>query len=368
MARWIEKPVVSSSTGVELRKILCVAIDTPAGVYEVWAEIGRHRADLGDGPARDLWIAVLKEIEDGPDASETMERLIRTVQGRVKAVRGRLDAVLAAEVAASTREADVYSAFVVGGGSRRRPVLDRAALRQGVRRIASDDYSVLNIVGEPGSGKSYSEHFLRHVAEAPEPGCQLLQLDVEREWPVQTVTEVGCQEFARALAQTVGLDTVFDVDPLTEITRVSRELARMFACRLREKGNGHHGQSPVRRWIFIDGLDRPVVRDDVLSFVGHLAYDAEIGQLGGTRLILTGHPGAFAPRVLDGLIEETIAPITTEHLRAFFGAVAARAGSPIETEDLERLAEEALQRAPLTNLSGLADAAKNVAVARFGSL
>src|SRR6201999_3642683 len=91
-------------------------------------------------------------------------------------------------------------------------------------------------------------------------------------------------------------------DLLTDHTRTARELATAFV-------GWYHNVGGVARWIFIDGLDRDDVHPGVHEFIGFLAGEVVDNQLANTRLIVTGHPGNFAPNVADLMLEERLDPM-----------------------------------------------------------
>jgi hypothetical protein len=354
MARWINAPDWSDATARMLHDALAEAAYHSTELEQIWTAIGMDPASIAWGaPARVLWPAMTKDAH----AASKLEALIVEVKQRRAAVADRLDAILAAEVVTSNWyfSTDQFMSRLVGPGSSR-ALLNRSSLSSGLREIAREGFPVFAIRGEPGSGKSHSRYLIQHVTNDPSLKCRMILLDVAEEWP----GGVDAKEFVRVLAQKVGIFTAFEVDENTEATRISRELANAFVARLGDRPE-------IIRWIFIDGLDRPGVHADVHAVVGHLAKEAESGQLGRTHLIVTGHPGDFAPSVLDVLVEEEIDEISRPHIELFFKEVAAHIDSPLTLQERTELVDRVLERAPLDDLRGLGRAASQVAREWFGA-
>jgi hypothetical protein len=126
-------------------------------------------------------------------------------------------------------------------------------------------------------------------------------------------------------------------------------------------------QLPVKnRWIFLDSLDRPHVQGDLHAAVGYLAGEIEKGQLGPTRLIVTGHHGDFPPEVLDLLREENIVDIADPEVRAFFREVAQDIGRAVEESELDNLVASVRVRAASGSLHALGKSVSEVAHEYFG--
>ena len=153
--------------------------------------------------------------------------------------------------------------------------------------------------------------------------------------------------------QFLGLASVFDVDPFTEITPAGSRDGDLVRRPVPPA-------TPACRWYFLDSLDRQHVQPDLHAAVGELAREIEAGQLGSTRLIVTGYPvDFFPPAVLDVLEEETISEIAAPEVRAFFQNVARDVGRQVSHAQLDDLVSQVT-----VNAVGLATMGKSAMVAR----
>ncbi len=357
--KWIDQPNWSDDTGRELHDALKTAFWRSDDLERIWIQIALDPAtQTWNEPAAGLWWALMQDAH----AAGKLEALIAEVQKRDPAIAPRLDAVLTAQVRAESWYAcnDHFTARLVGRGNRR-SLINRRRLVSGLKQLAHDDYVVFNIQGKPGSGKSHSRLLVQHVLKTPGLNSSLTMLDIAEEWPDKPgASDIDAYAFVRVLAQKVNMGTTFTVDLAhTQPERVSRDLANIFAARYASVPN-------PARWIFIDGLDRPRVLPDVHVLVSHLAFAAESGGLGETRLITTGHPGDFANSVLDVLVEEEIAEIDEDDLEGFFEEVGRQVGSPLANGEGRVLAAKVLAGASLHDLPALDRAASAEARLRFG--
>jgi hypothetical protein len=359
MARWILDPDFSDVTGQELRQVLAEAVGRPDELQELWESVGLVLADVAWlGTARVIWLAMLREAH----ARGRLEALVRLVADRKPGAAARLHAVLTAEVRDGPwyHGSDPYAPRLLGRGGRR-GLIDRSSLSQRLRQVAEQDYLVLSIRGDAGTGRSHSRQLVDHVARRPHrAACSVVPLDVRIEWPPDTYhAAVDAHEFARVLAQKLDMDPIFRTDVHTEASRISHDLADQFVARFERLDAGN-------RWVFVDGLDRPGVLDDVHAFVGHLAVAAEQNRLGETRLIVTGHRGEFAPDVIRNVyLEERIDRIDRSHVERFFADIADHLGKPLREGEPAALADRVLGRAALEDLQELERVAVEVARDRF---
>ena len=144
------------------------------------------------------------------------------------------------------------------------------------------------------------------------------------------------------------------VDLFTEESRKALKTVAQFV-------GAYRHLPPSKRWIFLDSLDRPRVQPDLHTAVGHLARQIAVGQLGSTRLIVTGHPEDFPPEVLEDLQEEDISDIGIPEVRAFFKDVAADIGHVVGDNEVDDLVSRVAYHAGAGGLSAIARAASAVA-------
>ncbi|OXM55759.1 hypothetical protein [Amycolatopsis alba] len=352
MVRWILFPDWGDNTARLLHDTLNKAFYLREDLIELYCGAGLppHEIDWNQ-PAAQLWPTITRDTAD----AGRLENLILLVRHRCPAVAPDLDVVLSAH----NTDISWYSArerhlsLLLGPGCQR-ALLDRRELRAHLVDLVKRQFPVLTITGEPGSGKSYSRHLIQHMAGDPVLDCEFKIINVEDDF----YDHVGATDFMTTLAARLGLPTRFDVDEHTEQARTVRELVDLFV--------GRFTTLPGRlRWIFIDGLDRPQVAPGVHMVVAQLAKEVEAGQLPDTRLIVTGHPGDFAPAVLEVLRHEELTGVTTSHLHGFFRGLAEHVGKPLSDEALEDLVDQVLAEAALDDLQVLGRAACRAAHLHF---
>lgn len=352
--RWIMTPDWSDATADRLHALLRQAIYHSEDIEPVCREIGMDPSGFcWRDPARLLWPAVTR---DAADAGQ-LDSLIRKVRERRPALAAEFDAILNAELPSHSWYycADPFKSRLVGPGNRM-AVLDRDGLRAGLVALALQDYPVLAIQGPAGSGRSYTKRILQHVATHAAHRWKLVIIDAEEHLP----DPAHAGDLFRALAAKLHLPFTVNADELTEDTAKARETVNAFV------GTFSHCLPRARRWIFLDSLDRQRVQPDLHAAVGHLARDIADGQLDDTRLILTGHPGDFAPDVLDVLRREEIAEITEPQVRAFFRSIALDIDRTLEPGDLVQLVADVSAGAGGGGLRELGQAASDVAHRFFG--
>lgn len=352
--RWIKAPDWSDPIADRLHALLRTAIYHSEEIEQICREIRLDPSDRYWGESgRSLWPGVTR---DAADIGE-LENLVRKVRERRPALAAGFDAVLNAELPSESWYscADPFKSKLVGPGNRR-AVLDRDGLRTGLIAIARQDYPVLAIHGPAGSGRSYSKRILQHAAAHATHRWELVIVDAEEHLP----NPAHAGDLLRALAAKLHLPFTVDVDELTEDTAKARETVNSFV------GAFSRCLPKAQRWIFLDSLDRQRVKPDLHAAVGHLAWEIVDGQLNDTRLIVTGHPGDFAPDVLDVLRREEITHIAEQQIRAFFRGIAHDIDRTLESDDLAKLVADVSAEARGGGLRELGRAASDVAHRYFG--
>ncbi len=352
--RWIMAPDWSDPVARRLHELLREAIYRSDDIEQICQEIGLDPSRLywGD-PANKLWPAVTHDAAD----TGRLEILVLKVRERRPALTAEFDAILRAELPSESwyHCADPFKSKLVGPGNSM-AVLDRDGLRAGLVAIAMQGYPILAIHGPAGSGRSYSKRILQHVAMQAAHRCELVIVDAEEHLP----NPAHAGHLLWALAAMLHLPFTADVDELTENTAKARDAVTAFV------GAFSRCLPKARRWIFLDSLDRQRVQPDLHAAVGHLAWDIANGALEDTRLIVTGHPGDFAPDVLDVLRREEITPIADQQVRAFFRGIAKDIDRTLESGDLVKLIADVDAEARGGGLRDLGRAASNVAHRYFG--
>jgi hypothetical protein len=361
VTRWVDQPDWSDEVARRLHTALQEAYYRIEDLQQVWIEAGMNPADVvWTDSASNLWRALARDAHAA--GGDRLEAMIISVRTRKPALASRLDAILEAEIESDTwySTTDHFAARLLGPGSHQ-ALVNRGRLVRGLRRVALDSYPVFNIRGRPGSGKSHSRLLMAHVCSSPALKGRMVIVDVAYEWPDGPgAGAVSALDFVRVLAQKFGMDAGFTVDVNTHADRISRDLANVFVAR-------YAGVRNPADWIFIDGLDRPGILPEVHTLVSHLALAAEGGELLKTRLIVTGHPGDFASRVLDVLVEEEIDQIDEADVASFFTEIGKHVGKHVDPTEAKALAQKVLVKAPLGDLRALGRAASDEAHRRFGA-
>nr|WP_042180577.1 hypothetical protein [Kibdelosporangium sp. MJ126-NF4]CEL14460.1 hypothetical protein [Kibdelosporangium sp. MJ126-NF4]CTQ88825.1 hypothetical protein [Kibdelosporangium sp. MJ126-NF4] len=351
--KWIHGPNWGDGTARLLHDTLGAAFHHAPEIEEICQAVGLPPKDYAWGQsAALLWPSITRDsFEAG-----CLEVLVEQVKARKPAVAPALDRVLGAHVMAANWYSvpERHLSLLLGPGCAR-ALLDRAELREHLVDMVLRSYPVLAITGEPGTGKSYSRHLIQHMAGDPALDCEFKIIDLEDD----VYDHVDMTTFMTMLCTRLGLAARFDVDTNTEQTRTARELVDIFV--------GRFAALPPRlRWLFVDGLDRPHVPSGVHVVVAQLAREVEAGQLGETRLIVTGHPGDFAPSVLEVLRHEQLSGLTEAHVRAFFNGLAQHVGTSISDDQVSELVRTVVADAvDLADLKLVGSAASRAAHAHF---
>lgn len=351
--RWIHCPDWADGTARLLHDTLGDAFHDAPDLKDLCQTMGLRPQDYSwTQSAALLWPSITRDCHD----AGCLEALIAEVKVRRPAVAPALDKVLGAHVHTANwySVAERHLSLLLGPGCAR-ALLDRGELRAHLVDMALRQYPVLAITGEPGTGKSYSRHLIQHMAGDPALDCDFKIIDLEDD----VYDHVDMTAFMTMLCRRLDLPHRFDVDTNTEQTRTARELVDVFV--------GRFAALPSRlRWLFVDGLDRPHVPTGVHLVVAQLAREVEAGQLGDTRLIVTGHPGDFAPSVLEVLRHERLSGLTEAHVRGFFDGLARHVGRAITDEQLTGLVGQVLaDAADLADLRLVGSAASRAAHAHF---
>ena len=354
MTRWVDQPDWTDAIAAGLIRDLSNAVYHESDMLDLWVSAGMEAGVFPNVPtARTGWNAMLRDAEN----AERLETLLRKAVAFRPALEPYVDPAFAQVITVHWYICtNPYKRRMFGPGSKQ-ALIDRKALSDNLEAIVLHNYPVCSIRGKSGTGKSYSRHLIQSLAE--ETDIQSLPIGVDI---ADTFKDglVDAKKFASWLADRLGMNPTFDVDENTHETSIADALATKFLARFADL--------PVRkRWIFIDGLDRPGVTDGVHVFVARLALAAARGELQGARLFITGHRGDFHTDVMNALCEEDIESIDRRHLVSFFNDIATHIGEALGDDEAGKLANQVLTRAPLTDLGQLGLAASKVAREHFGA-
>jgi hypothetical protein len=226
------------------------------------------------------------------------------------------------------RSADPYRARLVGPYSQY-AVFNRFDLRSYCENM-TQGMPALFILGESQTGKSHSWYYVQHIANAE--GHMAVLVDIEDTWGSTECTATKLMEFITdQLGITLNLTATDDVQPDT--------WPKLLVGRLVFKLSGLPDNGP-RRWVVIDGVNRPNVTSDAIGLVEALAKAAEKGRLKNLQLIITGYNGELIANPLPGTGIEHIQPIDRPEVERFFTDVSGDYGRKVDKVFLSSLMEK----------------------------
>jgi AAA ATPase domain len=195
--------------------------------------------------------------------------------------------------------ADPVETIWLPGG---RPFVDRASLRSAVRELLDPDgRRVLVVNGPPGSGKSYTVRFIRHIADRTGT-FETLHIDLAYSpslRPTQVATEI-----------TVAMGLLpIEVDVTSQPDTQVRLLTSSLKSRVWNAGNWW--------WVF-DNCSSPGLPADTRNLIYALANAAE-QDLDNLRLILLGFEQTLGPGLDPLALREQLTQIGEPDIRQWFG-------------------------------------------------
>ena len=209
------------------------------------------------------------------------------------------------------------------GPMARRAVFNRVDLRRLCAELIVG-LPVAFIAGERYSGRSHSWWLIQHVAHTV--GFVPLHLDIARENPA---IEYNAARLIADIADQLG---IADFDATIRDTAQRSTSPRILTNRLIGRLPSDHR----RRWLFIDGLDRPNVESDAVELAERLAEAAANARLLPLQLIIAGYAGSL----LDDSALERIQPIGRPEVESFFRDVADHLGANVTEDGMQRLLSE----------------------------
>lgn len=237
---------------------------------------------------------------------------------------------------------DPFTCGFVGPGAGR-ALIDRVGLRGGLHDLAVDGYRVLVVYGPSGSGKTHSWRLIDHLRQAGQlTGHKCVRVSTHK-WGNAEVTG---EMVAQTLADRLGLEVRLTGSGELEDARARKILDLM---------TGKYPADGITRWIVLDGLDRPRVRDSARDVGRDLITMVADGELENTRLVITGFDAGWIGD--SGSVRfETIPAIDAALVRAFLADTAARLGHTVGAPQLDAYAAEVLGGDPPRTLAEIEDA------------
>lgn len=215
---------------------------------------------------------------------------------RVRAMLERAERAFAEEETRRAAAGDPYQVSMLAG---REVFLDRVVLREALRTLAEDPVKlVLQVTGEPATGKSYSYQFISHLSDAVQFTPALVTLD-------ETAT------------------------PLDVVRMLSLQIAPMEAPPPleddRNKWNGYAALWLVTRaaargglwWFVLDGLNHLPATSEVHDFVHDLALAILNYKQSQIRLVLLGFRGQLPIDLRKRYLAEEVHPLSEPDVREF---------------------------------------------------
>jgi hypothetical protein len=281
-------------------------------------------------PAELAWLAAVPDAARQRRLGLLLQRVADAEPAFLPELHRRMAPLVATPFAAGAwyHYADPLRCRFVGPGARR-AVVDRNGLRQALQALASDDFRVLLVTGEPRSGKSHTWVLVDHLRSA---GSLLGSHRFARVTTHHWSGDVHGQDLARSLIAKLALDVVVQPANEADETMVRKLLDGMV---------GLYPADGVTRWIVLDGLDRANVQGAAHDFARTLVDLVNAGELPDTRLIVTG----LDPLGLDagyGLQYERIPAIDEALVRSFVLDVAAHLARDVDAAEVDALVAEVL--------------------------
>jgi hypothetical protein len=226
---------------------------------------------------------------------------------------------------------DPFACGFVGPGAGR-AVIDRQELRQRLQDLLAEEYRVLIVTGQPGTGKTHSWQLIDHLQQA---AAMMASHRFVRVPTHDMRGEVSGKDLALKLALKLGMRLGLDIGPDVRDAQVSDS-------DILDTIVGHYPHDGVTRWIVLDGLDRPLVKECARDAARYLIALVSDGELPKTRLIITGFdtlgfavPGSYQV--------ERIPPIDETLVSTFLATVASHLGCRTSPEELAALAAEVVE-------------------------
>lgn len=319
-----------------VRQAVATAYDLDSLEQDLYG-IGRQLSDLSPADTLpNVAYRVLRAAENEGWLADLLEMLRASRFPAVREIATRMlaDATVAATGAARTppagggATADPYRSHLVG----ELLFIDRTPLRAHVKDLLSDTPSrVLVVTGARPCGKSYTWHYVQHLAgHLADITPVLVDLGewVEPSRPMELMTSIALQ--LRLPPPTV--------DEHAQSAAQVQSLRDWLVGQLLDREG---------RWLFVfDSLDHVAQREETLQLIEYLAGAAIRRRLTGLRVVLLGYADRLPIDPLESVLTEEIGDIGEPELREFFQTLALGAQLTLTDQALDHAVRGVLDLLP----------------------
>lgn len=198
------------------------------------------------------------------------------------------------------------------------PFIDRSPLRANLKQmLTGQSRRTLLVMGESGSGKTYTRQFLHYLGEHGGPKCvKVIDMSIRAGAPIDV------RELVSLVASTVVDKESPTFDPTAQAETIVSRFVPWLADEVRGMGQ------PV--WLVLDGFTPTTATGGALQLVDAIARAAANRDLGPLRVVVLGYSGNPASAGLA--LPEQIGRPTRDDVKAFFRR-AALALQEVEPDD-----------------------------------
>jgi hypothetical protein len=198
------------------------------------------------------------------------------------------------------------------------PFIDRSPLRTNLKQmLTGQSRRALLVMGESGTGKTYTRQFIHYLGEHGGPKC-VKAIDMS----IRAGTPIDVRELASIMAGTL----VDKESPTFDPTAQAETVVSRFVPWLADEVRGL--RQPV--WLILDGFTPTTATGGALQLVDAVARAAANRDLGPVRVVVLGYSGNPASAGLA--LPEQIGLPTRDDVKAFFRR-AALALQEVEPDD-----------------------------------
>lgn len=308
---------LSFSFNVDLDTIVSEAADKSQAVFEMirWAERSDKLQQL---------LHCVAKAKRNPTVTALTESLLPRIEQR----RSRVSI-----------PADPFEACMLRGGL---PFVNRALLRSVMRELSNEGGSrVLVIDGPKGSGKSYTRHFVSHIAES-HPNSRVLWINVED----SVRTRFTPDQFAISIVTQIGRRSSLAYIPIQQA-----QTARWIQ-ELRDWLVGEISQTTETWWLLCDGLSFPDIPTDTKDLLKLLMRSAHV-NLPTLRIVAISYSEDMLPTdIVHFIRREQITTIGTSEVKQFFNHLNEQGVISVQPDAIDKAVELVLQHAAAGDLGG----------------
>jgi hypothetical protein len=198
------------------------------------------------------------------------------------------------------------------------PFIDRSPLRTNLKQmLTSQSRRALLVMGESGTGKTYTRQFIHYLSEHGGPKC-VKAIDMS----IRAGAPIDVRELASLVAGTVADKESPTFDPTAQAETIVSRFVPWLADEVRGM------RQPV--WLVLDGFTPTTATGGALQLVDAVARAAANRDLGPLRVVVLGYSGNPASAGLA--LPEQIGRPTRDDVKAFFRQ-AALALQKVEPDD-----------------------------------